>query len=92
MFDPLTGVLTFLLTEAIKKLVVFLGGFGFNLEINGWLSLFVASVVAALVVFANLQAGKLPDRVETLIPILIKVLLTLLEAIGIHSVVKRFAR
>lgn len=91
MFDPLSGAIAFLLTEGIKKLAEFLNAHGIPLEVDSWSALFVAAVVSALIVFFNMQGAKLPASVVEWIPVLVKIILILLEAVGIHATVKRLA-
>ena len=84
--------MTYLLTEGIKKLVAFLKEkVGFDLEVDGWLALAVAAFVSAALAWANLQGTKLPTDVMAWIPVVVKVVLVLLESVGIHAVVKKLA-
>jgi tetrahydromethanopterin S-methyltransferase subunit E len=92
MFDPLSGALTYLLTEGIKKLVAFLKEkFGFNLVVDGWLALAVAAFVSAALAWSSLLGEKLPTDVLGWIPVVVKVVLILLESVGIHAFIKKLA-
>lgn len=93
MFDPLSSLLVFLLTEGLKKLVAFLNDKGFPLVIDGWGALFVAALVAALIAFFNGLVAPLPANVGGLLDFAVKLVLAvaslLLPAVGLHAVVRR---
>lgn len=89
MFNPLDSALTFLVTEGLKSLSTFLKSHGFPFEIDGWGSLAVAALVAALLVWANAFGAKLPATAAAYLPYLVQVILVLLPAIGIHAAAKR---
>ncbi|MCX7841210.1 MAG: hypothetical protein N2559_17365 [Anaerolineae bacterium] len=87
MFDPLIGALTYLLTEGFKYLTKFLNEHGFPLVFDGWGTLALAIVIATVAVL-NAWGAKLPSDVAAWIPVLIKIVLAVLEAIGIKATIK----
>jgi hypothetical protein len=92
MFDPLVSAFTYILVEAFKDLNKFLNEqFGLTIVFDGWVSLATA---LATVVIATLNAlgGKLPTDVQAWIPVVVKIVLEVLGAIGIKATVKRLAR
>jgi hypothetical protein len=91
MFDPFVSVFVYVITEAVKYVNLFLyEKFKLVVVFDGWVTLITA---IALVTVATLNAlgGKLPVEYQAWIPIIVKIVLEVLGAIGIKATVKRFA-
>lgn len=88
MFDPLVSAFVYILVEGFKYLNLFLKEkLGLVIIFDGWVSLATAIV---LVVIATLNAfgGKLPADFQLWLPVLVKIVLEVLGAIGIKATVK----
>ena len=87
MFDPLSVVLVYLLTEGFKYLNKFLNKYGFPMAFDGWGTLALAIVTATIIVL-NQWGGNLPGDLAQWIPLLVSIVLAVLGAIGIKATVK----
>lgn len=91
MFDPLVSAFTYILVEAFKYLNLFLKEkLGLTIVFDGWVSLATA-IVLVIVATLNALGGKLPADFQTWIPVLVKIVLEVLGAVGIKATIKRFS-
>lgn len=96
MFDPLSSAFVFLFVAGLKSLADFLASKGFKIDISGWASLAVASLVSALIVYLDAAAIKLPPTIQVFLPAIVaaiaKFLLVLFPAMGAQAVKKALSK
>ena len=94
MFDPLSSALVWAMTAGLKSLADFLSTKGLKIDISGWASLAIASLVSALIVWAN--GVTLPPVLTAFLPAIVaaiaKFLFVLIPAMGVQFAVKKLSK
>jgi hypothetical protein len=88
MFDPLQPILIVLVTAGLKEFCEKVLG----IQLDAKLSALVASVVGALVLYANGFAALLPAQWLPAVGAAVALLVAIASAFGIHATIKRFSK
>lgn len=88
MFDPLQPILIFLVTAGLKDFFARV----LKRELDSATSALVASLIAALVLWANGFAALIPPQWLPIIGAIVALLVAIASAFGIHATVKFIAK